>query len=110
MLDAATHQRDTTLSGLLNNKLVSLKSANNSLASTIKTLCDDNTRVCEKLNEALCALSEAMTDAEHLHTDKDTATEQANITISELYDKIRGLNEQIDDLEHGRSPDRMSPP
>lgn len=82
-----------------------MKSTNSSLASTIEMLHNDNTRVHEELNVALHMLSKAITDVKHLCTNKDTATEQANVTISELYDKIGGLNEQIDDLECGCSPD-----
>jgi uncharacterized coiled-coil DUF342 family protein len=106
MLDVAMCQRNTTLSGSLNDEIVLLKSANSSLANTIETLHDNNTRVHEELNEALRAISKAMINAECICTNKDKAAEQANITIQELHDRIGGLNEQIDDMEHGRSPDR----
>jgi hypothetical protein len=75
MLNVSTCQHNTALSGSLNNKIMSLKSANSSLANTIEMLCDDNTWVCEELNEALHTISKAMTDTEHICTDKDKATE-----------------------------------
>lgn len=108
-LDAATCQRNNALNGSLSDEVASLKSANSLMTNTIGTLREDNARVREELTEALRAISEAMTDAEHIRTDKDEATEQANVTIRELYDRIDSLNEQIDDLERDHSPDRKRP-
>jgi uncharacterized coiled-coil DUF342 family protein len=105
-LNTATCQRSTALSGSLSNEIASLKSANSSLADTVEMLCGDNTQVCEELTEALHAFSEAMTNTECIHTKKNEAAEQANVTICKLYNRISGLNEQINKLEHSHSPER----
>lgn len=75
MLDTATCQCNTALSGSLNDEIVLLKSANNSLTNTIEMLHDDNTWVCEKLNQALHTISKAMTNVFHIGTNKDEAAE-----------------------------------